>query len=1576
LPLVVLGIKLFLDSYLGHSVPFLLFFAPVILVAWHCGKNCGILASVWSGLLATTFFTTHATGFDLISLIQLAVFTAEGTFISILTARCRQAQETLAARAQRQSALAQISTLALSRAEDFSTICDRAAETCAQAMGLHRVIIWQKNSHSELASNDEFFEAVLRGQIPLKIEDLTSASLSIGQQWGTEPCALLGLPIGDETHPIGVLLALDSRPNRWASEETDFLSAVAAVLAIAAQRSLAEESQRKEEARYRAFVEQSSEAIWCCEFVPPLDTSRSEDELIDDAYERGVLSECNDAFAHMYGVANATELLGARLGDLLVRDDPRNQDYVRAFMRSEYRLSDAHSIETDREGNRREFSNNLLGIVENGQLLRAWGTQRDISIEQEANNKLRASEARFRALFDASPVAIAISRGEVLLYVNEASVELLGCQNVAQMIGHPVSEFVASPDRETMQKRIERRAAGFDEPLVYEATSLRRDGTTRPLRIEVGPLELPDGPATLAFAFDLTEEKAAETQRQQLWDKERRSAHRAARLQEITASLAATATLSSDEVAHLIISQGVEALDATSGALSQPGDDGSGPHLRIVASVGYSEEILRKYSILPMDDSLPAVRAFIDNRPFWSGTKQESIASHPVFAEVLPRTGTHALCALPLEVEGRVLGILSLSFSKPQDFDPETRAFMLTLAGQCAQALDRVRLFNEARDAARLQKESLALLNTLLASAPIGIAFYDLQTRHVLVNQALSQIDGVSVEDHWGKTATEVNPLVEGQIEKLIARVIATGQPVSEFEYTGRVRIDSDDVRHILLSFYPVRGEEGEISGVGGMILDITERTRDERERLNLMGELEIERARFEAILQQMPSAVLIAQAPSGRVILSNSQVATILRDTYVPSRSIEDYNKFHGYHPNGTPLTPHEWPLAKAVEAGHTSSGEQLVIARGDGSMAIVRMNAAPIRDRDGQITAGIAIFDDVTQSARADNAQRFLAEAGSALLSTLDEEQIYERLARLCVPSIADWCIVAVLGADNASTLVTIVHADPDKTALAQSYQRELSATAHLPWDESLRGQKSLLLNGNLATNRTELGGSAAYAQLLTEIEAHSVIVSPLGARGRTIGVMIWVTAESERTYDTDDRELADELARRAGLTADGARLYQEAQFARDEAQNANRAKDEFLAVVSHELRTPLTPILGWLELLRTPGANDEMRDQAYGVIERNARAQAQLVNDILDVSRITSGKLRLELKPVELALLVENAIESLRPNAAAKGIRLALTIDNVGLVRADANRVQQVVWNLLQNAIKFTPEQGQITIDLEKKGSTAVLRVSDSGSGIEPEFLPYVFDRFRQADSSSTRKAGGLGLGLAIVSHIVEGHNGRAYAESEGEGKGATFTMELPILSPVTNAATRDETTRDETTRDETTRDETTRDETTRDETTRDETTRDETTGGEAAGGEPLGKPLPRAQAGALDGLNILVTDDEPDTREMMKVLLKSHGAQVRTAGSAHETLALLQNSATDVLISDIGMPLIDGYEMRRELTLRGFEKPSIALTAYTAPRDAQRALDAGFNAHLPKPVDADSLLKLIGKLARPNNGDVQN
>lgn len=396
---------------------------------------------------------------------------------------------------------------------------------------------------------------------------------------------------------------------------------------------------------------------------------------------------------------------------------------------------------------------------------------------------------------------------------------------------------------------------------------------------------------------------------------------------------------------------------------------------------------------------------------------------------------------------------------------------------------------------------------------------------------------------------------------------------------------------------------------------------------------------------------------------------------------------------------------------------------------------------------------------------------------------------------------------------------------------------------------------------------------------------------------------------------------------IETERAALLVREQEARKQAEAASRMKDEFLAVVSHELRSPLNGILGWSRLLRTRKLDPDKTEQALASIERNAQAQTQLIEDLLDISRIIRGKVRLTLRPLSLVPVIQAALDTVRPTASTKSIQIEMQFNApAGLVLGDADRLQQVVWNLLSNAVKFTPDHGQVTVRLAQVESRVHLQVTDTGQGIEPDFLPHVFDRFRQADATTTRTQGGLGLGLAIVRNLVELHGGEVSAESAGSGQGATFSVDLPLLLEATDAPS------------------------------------------ETA--SHLSSSVPIA-ADALAGLRVLVVDDEADTRDFMVTALEQFGVVVMAAASVSEALEHFHQNRPDVLLSDIGMPEADGYALIRQIRSlppeAGGQVPAAALTAYVRGDDRQQALAAGFQLHVPKPIEPIRLLNVVAQLA---------
>ncbi|HEX2544426.1 MAG TPA: GAF domain-containing protein [Ramlibacter sp.] len=482
------------------------------------------------------------------------------------------------------------------------------------------------------------------------------------------------------------------------------------------------------------------------------------------------------------------------------------------------------------------------------------------------------------------------------------------------------------------------------------------------------------------------------------------------------------------------------------------------------------------------------------------------------------------------------------------------------------------------------------------------------------------------------------------------------------------------------------------------------------------------------------------------------------------------------------------------------------------------------------------------------------------------------------------------------------------------------------------TFRGEPPLRIDDVLSDPRYGQSGPH-HGMPSGHLPVRSYLAVPVTSRpGTVIGALIFGHPEVGVFSDKSER-LAVGIAAQAAIAVDNARLYAEAQraaaerhalleserAARTEAERASALKDQFLATLSHELRTPLSAILGWVHILRRKlGPEQPELAKGVDVIERSTRVQTQLIGDLLDMSRITSGKMLLELQPIAPAGFVQGALDLVRPTAEAAGVRLVADLRAVGTIHGDAARLQQVVWNLLANAVKFTPAGGEVRLVLDAVGDEVEITVSDNGVGIRPEFLPYLFDRFRQADGSTTRRFGGLGLGLSIVKHILEAHGATVAAASAGEGQGSTFRVRLPTLA------------------------------------------------GASAGREPAQD----AAAESLAGIRVLVADDDTDAREMLQRVLQDCGASVAIAGSAQAALEHLARDRFDVLVSDIGMPGMDGYELLRRVRQLPRDSngllPAIALTAFARSEDRQRALDAGFAQHLAKPFDPSDAVRAIARL----------
>ncbi|WNZ27146.1 PAS domain S-box protein [Leptolyngbya sp. NK1-12] len=968
------------------------------------------------------------------------------------------------------------------------------------------------------------------------------------------------------------------------------------------ERKRAEAELQRAKERYRAFIQHSSEGIWCFELEQPVPVDWPEDRLIPAFYHYGYLAECNQVMAQMYGVASPQELIGARLGEFLVESDPNNLEYLRTFIRSGYRLTDAESYEVDRQGQPKIFLNNLVGIVENGLLIRAWGTQRDITERKQAEQRLQL----FADVVRNTQMGIVVWQLENL--DDPASFRLL--------IANPAASNVTGIEFE------------------------RLIGTT------------------MGESF---------------------------------------------------------------------------PRLLKTELVERYQQVVRTGEALDLGEVPYA---------------QDGI-----------HAGVYNLKAFALP--NRCLG---LSFEN------------ITARKYTESQLQQTQYFNQQ-----------------IAETVPGILFvYDLREQRVVyANHQVTDLLGYTPE----------------QLKALEADV------VSLLTHPD----DLADLRAYLDSFN---------SAPEGAIRAIEYRSRDR-----------------------------------------------------------------HGEW---------RWLYTQSLVFNRTSDGKPRQIL-------------------------GVAI--DISARKRTEDA---LAASEAKLKSFMDAN------------------VIGILFGDVHGS----IREANDELLRIVGYTREDLYTGKLSW-LTITPPEYLPLDAERIAEAQERGACTPYEKEYIRKD------------GSRVPILLGYSLVGENREESVAFIL--DLTERKQAEAEREQLLVREQAAREQAEAANRIKDEFLAVLSHELRTPLNPILGWSKLLRTNRLDAAKTAHALETIERNAKLQTQLIEDLLDVSRILRGKLNLTMAPVQLNSVITAALETVRLAAEAKGIELKFTVGEGNALPAssavigDAARLQQVVWNLLSNAVKFTPAGGRVEVRVERvegdrgdegdegdrgdegdegdrgagssspslvrRGSRAAssspyarITVTDTGKGISPDFLPYVFEYFRQADGSTTRHFGGLGLGLAIVRHLVELHGGTVAASSQGEGLGSTFVVKLPLLERTENQQAANSDAPNSASR--------------------------------------MGQPL--------QGVRVLVVDDEADARELVAFLLERVGAVVTSVASAMEALQLIPQLQPDILLSDIGMPEMNGYSLLQELRSQAGNNrqiPAIALTAYAGEINQQQALKAGFQRHLAKPVEPDELVQAI-------------
>ncbi|MBD1909219.1 MULTISPECIES: PAS domain S-box protein [unclassified Leptolyngbya] len=873
---------------------------------------------------------------------------------------------------------------------------------------------------------------------------------------------------------------------------------------------------------------------------------------------------------------------------------------------------------------------------------------------------------------------------------------------------------------------------------------------------------------------------------------------------------------------------------------------------------------------------------------------------------------------IPLMGATNPLGtIWVVSHDESRQFDLEDVRLMTSLADFTAAALQSIHLRQAAEVA--LQREQAARQDAeanrrafdesarraveILESITDAFVCVDQDWRITYANQEAARVNGLQPEEMVGKTYQDMEPCAIATVLKQIQCRITAEPEITQFEV-----FDESSKKWLEIHAYPCK------VGFSVYFRDITERKQDKARRQEAESALRESESRFRLIVESARDYAIFTLNASGIITSWNPGAERLLG--YHEAEIIGQPN-YIIFTPEDRETRQSEKELQTALAQGHAE--DERWHLRKDGSRFFASGLMMQLRDEAGNLQGLVKMLRDRTEAHQAAEREQFLSRASAVLAETLDYKITLFNIAQLAVPFLADFCFFDILSPSNQIERAAWYHGDPTKQEWfeqLQQYTPPHKCESH-PITKVLSTGKANLMSHVTDSWMQIVAINAEHLQFMRDCQTRSLITVPLTAHGRRLGALtLGLTASSNRRYTPTDLAVAEELGHRAALAFDNAQLYQQ-------AQESNRMKDEFMAVLSHELRSPLNPILGWIQMLRKGVLDANRTAKAWAAIERNARLQAQLVEDLLDISRILRGKLSLNVAPVNLVATVQAAMETVQLAAQAKSIEIETRLDShVGLVLGDATRLQQVVWNVLSNAVKFTPEGGQIEVSLEHQDNQALITVRDRGIGIHASFLPHVFDYFRQADGATTRRFGGLGLGLAIVRQLVEAHGGSVQVESPGEGQGATFTIRLPLI---TAQAVQEE------------------------------------------------NRQPSEEDFNLQDTQILVVDNEPDALEFATFVLEQAGAKVISATSADEALTLLSESQPDLLVSDIGMPDMDGYMLMKQVRSlppeQGGKVPAIALTAYAGDINYRQAIAAGFQRHISKPIEPETFVKTVAALVQP-------
>ncbi len=808
----------------------------------------------------------------------------------------------------------------------------------------------------------------------------------------------------------------------------------------------------------------------------------------------------------------------------------------------------------------------------------------------------------------------------------------------------------------------------------------------------------------------------------------------------------------------------------------------------------------------------------------------------------------------------------------------------------------------DRRQAEEALRESEEQYRAVYSQAASGIAEVDMDGRFTRANDRYCEVVGYPREELLGLRFQDITHPDDLPASLALFGRIAEGPD----RYTIEKRYVRKDGRDVWCrtAVSLIRDASGRPSRVLAIVDDVTERMHAEAASRESEG-------RFRLLAEVMPQIVWTAD-PDGSVDYFNSRWYEYTGLTPESSPFGDEWKAV--VHPED--LVRLSGPRDLAVGRGERFEGEYRLRDR-TGAYRWHLIRSVPVRDEGGRVLRRFGTSTDIHDRKRSEQDARFLAEAGAALASHADEAAALREVARLAVPHFADWCAVDLLGEGGSLRRVAFAHVDPTEVDLGEELNRRYPPDPQCPLGTAgvVRSGRPAIVTEVTDEMLVAAALDAEHLRILRELGLRSYLCVPLAGREGILGALTFVAAESDRRYEPRDLRLAEDLAYRAAIAIENARLY-------EALREGDRRKDEFLATLAHELRNPLAPIRNALHLLKYAGGDAHEREAERAMAERQVAHLARLVDDLMDIARITRGKIELRKEVVGLAAIVERAIEAVGSSLQERGHALSSSIaDTSILLEADPTRLEQVLWNLLNNAIKYTEPGGLIRLEAGRVGGEAFVRVRDTGIGIMPEMLPHIFQMFVQAEHRSDRSKGGLGIGLCLVKTLVEMHGGTISVRSEGAGRGTEFTLRLPALPPLLSSPA-------------------------------DSSPTDGAQESEV-------KPTPR-------GHRILVVDDNVDAaRSLARVLARLYGQEVEVAHDGPTALSVALAFRPEVVLLDIGMPVMDGYEVARRL--RSHHEPAtmrlIALTGWGQEADRQRSKDAGIDDHLVKPVDPEVIMKII-------------